>query len=181
VSRRKCQKDRWRSWVYNRGRVGDFQGLQHPPHSVHKNKNIHTEQQQLLTATFLEDFQDQKGRLQEEVENLGHRILFYIKFHCELNFIERYWYRTKWFAREHCEYGIHSFQAIVLDARMMRWIEALVREWQQCPTDPPVLSHHRDFYRYCIGLSAKLKYELNAYESKFLPGGFGGGLTISGK
>ena len=33
------------------------------------------------------DFQDQKGRLQEEVENLGHRVLFYPKFHCELNFI----------------------------------------------------------------------------------------------
>ena len=35
-------------------------------------------------------FQDQKGRLQEEVEALGHRVLFYPKFHCELNFIERY-------------------------------------------------------------------------------------------
>jgi hypothetical protein len=34
------------------------------------------------------DFQDQKGRLQEEVENLAYRVLFY-PFHCELNFIER--------------------------------------------------------------------------------------------
>ena len=37
------------------------------------------------------DFQNQKGRLQEEIENLGHRVLFYPKFHCKLNFIERYW------------------------------------------------------------------------------------------
>ena len=40
------------------------------------------------------DFKDQKGRLQEEVEALGHRVLFYAKFHCELNFIERYWCRV---------------------------------------------------------------------------------------
>ena len=33
------------------------------------------------------DFQDQKGRLQEEVEALGHRVLFYPKFHCELNLL----------------------------------------------------------------------------------------------
>jgi len=30
----------------------------------------------------------ERMRLQEEVENLGHRVLFY-PFHCELNFIER--------------------------------------------------------------------------------------------
>ena len=41
------------------------------------------------------DFRDQKGRLQEEVEALGYRILFYPKFHCELNFIERYWCQAK--------------------------------------------------------------------------------------
>ena len=36
------------------------------------------------------DFHDQKGRLQEEVENLGYCVLFYPKFHCKLNPIERY-------------------------------------------------------------------------------------------
>ena len=36
------------------------------------------------------DFQDQKGRLQEEAEALGHCVPFYSKFHCELNFIESY-------------------------------------------------------------------------------------------
>ena len=41
------------------------------------------------------DFQDQKGRLQEEVEALGHSVLFYPKFHCGLNFIERYWCQAK--------------------------------------------------------------------------------------
>jgi hypothetical protein len=34
------------------------------------------------------DFQEQKGRLQEELEALGWELIFYPKFHCELNFIE---------------------------------------------------------------------------------------------
>jgi hypothetical protein len=37
-----------------------------------------------ITARFLKS----KGWLQEEVEVAGHHVLFYPKFHCELNFIE---------------------------------------------------------------------------------------------
>jgi len=62
------------------------------------------------------DFRNQKGRLQEEVENLGHRVLFYPKFHCELNFIERYWCRAKWFARENCGYDFEALKATVPEA-----------------------------------------------------------------
>ena len=62
------------------------------------------------------DFHNQKGRLQEEVENLGHRVLFYPKFHCELNFIERYWCRAKRFARENCGYGFEARKATVPEA-----------------------------------------------------------------
>ena len=62
------------------------------------------------------DFQDQKGRLQEEVEALGHRVLFYPKFHCKLNFIERYWCRAKWFARENCGYDFEALKTTVPEA-----------------------------------------------------------------
>ena len=58
-------------------------------------------------------FQYQKGRPQEEVEALGHRVLFYPKFHCELNFIERYWCRAMWFARENCGYDFEALKATV--------------------------------------------------------------------
>ena len=59
------------------------------------------------------DFQGQKGRLREEVEALGHHVLFYPKFHCEPNFIERYWCQAKWFARENCGYDFEALKAMV--------------------------------------------------------------------
>ena len=62
------------------------------------------------------DFRDQKGRLQEEVEALGHRVLFYPKFHCELNFIERYWCRAKWYTRENCGYNFEALKETVPEA-----------------------------------------------------------------
>ena len=42
-----------------------------------------------------QDFREQKGQLQEEVKAANHLIIC-PKFHCELNFIERFWCVTKW-------------------------------------------------------------------------------------
>jgi transposase len=39
---------------------------------------------------------DQKSKLQEVIEKRGHLCDFYPKFHCELNFIERYWGAAKY-------------------------------------------------------------------------------------
>jgi hypothetical protein len=43
------------------------------------------------------DFQAQRGRLVEELEALNQRVM---KFHCELNFIERFWCSAKFYPRE---------------------------------------------------------------------------------
>ena len=51
-------------------------------------------------CTAKQDFKEQKGRLQEELESHGQLIIFYPKFHCELNSIEQYWN-----ARENCQYS----------------------------------------------------------------------------
>ena len=56
---------------------------------------------------------EQKGQLQEEVEAANYLIIFYPKFHCELNFIERFWCATKWYARENCEYSFDGLRQLV--------------------------------------------------------------------
>ena len=58
----------------------------------------------MLTAKH--DFKEQKGRLQEELECRGWLVIFYPKFHCELNVIKRYWCGCKWYARENCQYTL---------------------------------------------------------------------------
>lgn len=59
------------------------------------------------------DFQQQKGLLQEAIEERGHMTIFYPKFHCELNFIEYYWGAAKQYARKNCGYNIVALRAIV--------------------------------------------------------------------
>lgn len=59
------------------------------------------------------DFREQKGRLQEELESHNQLIIFYPKFHCELNFIERYWCAAKYYARENCQYSFDALRSTV--------------------------------------------------------------------
>ena len=58
-----------------------------------------------------QDSREQKGQLQE-VEAANHLIIFYPKFHCELDFIERFWYAAKWYAKENCEYSFEGLRKI---------------------------------------------------------------------
>ena len=57
-----------------------------------------------------EDSKSTRSRLQEIVEDAGHIFILYPKFHCELNWIEYYWGRCKYFARKHCKYPLSGKQ-----------------------------------------------------------------------
>ena len=59
------------------------------------------------------DFQEQKGRLQEELEASNQQVIFYPKFHCELNFIERFWCAAKYYACENCSYSLNGLRALL--------------------------------------------------------------------
>ncbi len=48
------------------------------------------------------DFKSQRELLREIVENKGHQIIYYPKYHCELNFIEKIWGYIK--ARTRCRW-----------------------------------------------------------------------------
>jgi hypothetical protein len=59
------------------------------------------------------DFLEQKGAIEDLIESAGHKCIFFPKFHCELNFIERYWGAAKWHLRENCEYSWKGLQKTV--------------------------------------------------------------------
>ena len=54
--------------------------------------------------------------MEEELESGGQLVVFYPKFHCELNFTKRYWYGCKWYARENCQYTLPGLQETVTEA-----------------------------------------------------------------
>jgi hypothetical protein len=55
------------------------------------------------------DFQEQKDCLQE-LEAAGQEGIFYPKFHCELNFIEHFWYSGKAYTRDHCTFTMQGLR-----------------------------------------------------------------------
>ena len=59
------------------------------------------------------DFREQKGRLEEELNVVNHLTILYPKFHCELNFIERFWCSVKRYACEHCSYTFEGLRTTV--------------------------------------------------------------------
>src|SRR6266542_2785801 len=59
------------------------------------------------------DFLAQKGMIQEVIEERGHKVIFYPKFHPELNFIEMYWGASKKYSRKNCDYTWTGLQRIV--------------------------------------------------------------------
>ena len=59
------------------------------------------------------DFQEQKGWLQELLEQAHQEVIFYPKFHCELNFIKRFWCGAKFYSREHCGYSFERLREVL--------------------------------------------------------------------
>lgn len=59
------------------------------------------------------DFKAQRSLLVEIGEQEGQHVIFYPKFHCELNFIEMYWGASKRYTRKNCNYSFAALQKIV--------------------------------------------------------------------
>ena len=59
------------------------------------------------------DFLSQKSQLEEIVESAGHKIIFFPKYHCELNYIENFWGAAKNYSRKNCNYSFKELQETV--------------------------------------------------------------------
>ena len=62
------------------------------------------------------DFANQKGRLEEMCLEAGHLAIFFPKFHCEFNWIERFWGAAKQITRRECDYSFASLKERVPEA-----------------------------------------------------------------
>jgi hypothetical protein len=71
------------------------------------------------------DFLNQKSMLKEIAEEQDQQVIFYPKFHCELNFIEMYWGASKRYTREHCDYSFTGLQKAVPEALTSVSIETI--------------------------------------------------------
>jgi hypothetical protein len=65
--------------------------------------------------------------LEEIAKEEGQLIIFYPKFHCELNFIEMYWGAAKRYTRKHCNYSFKGLQSTIPKALDSVPIEAIRR------------------------------------------------------
>jgi hypothetical protein len=100
------------------------------------------------------DFLAQRSALVETIENSGHVCIFLPKFHCELNFIERYWGAAKRYARNNCNYTWSGLQETVIDSVDVITIRRFARKaWR-----------YMDLYRHRI--TGKLaEYAAKKYKS----------------
>ncbi|GBC50571.2 uncharacterized protein OCT59_001487 [Rhizophagus irregularis] len=103
------------------------------------------------------DFLAQKGAIEELIENARHKCIFFPKFYCKLNFIERYWGAAKRYSRENCDYSWEGLQKMVpesLDSVTLITIRKFSRKcWR-----------YMDLYRK--GIDGKLvEYAVKKYKS----------------
>ena len=52
-----------------------------------------------------DDFRNEVSLLETVIRAAGHDVIFYPKFHCELNYIEYYWAALKRYTRANCRYS----------------------------------------------------------------------------
>ena len=72
----------------------------------------------------------QQGQWQVELEARGQRVIFSPKFHCEMNPIDQYWGRDKWYTREFCECtldGLRTTEPLALEYVPLQWIWPFLR------------------------------------------------------
>ena len=54
--------------------------------------------------------------LETVINATGHEVIFYPKFHCELNYIEYYWGAVKRYTRANCQYSFPELEKILFVA-----------------------------------------------------------------
>jgi IS5 family transposase len=108
-----------------------------------------------------DDFKQEVSLLETIIQQAGHEVIFYPKFHCELNYIEYYWAALKRYTRDNCKYTFSELENTVLEAmgsvdlktirrfaiRSKRWMLAYINgltEEQRAYAEKVYRSHRRE-------------------------------------
>jgi hypothetical protein len=108
------------------------------------------------------DFRTEKSMLEHVIVQAGHEVIFYPKFHCELNYIEYYWAAVKRYTRENCNYSFTELEKTVLEGlnavdiktirrfadRSKRWLMAYINGLsaeQRAYAEKEYKSHRREY------------------------------------
>jgi hypothetical protein len=100
--------------------------------------------------------------LEHVIVQAGHEVIFYPKFHCELNYIEYYWAVVKCYTRENCKYSFTELEKTVLEGlnaidiktirrfadRSKRWLMAYINDLsadQRTYAEKEYKSHKREY------------------------------------
>ena len=78
------------------------------------------------------DFMEQKCMLEELIVAAGQMIIFYPKFHCELNFIESFWGADKVYVRKNCDCSWKGLVSTVPKAPESVSLKTIRRHVQEC-------------------------------------------------
>jgi hypothetical protein len=64
--------------------------------------------------------------------NGPHEVIYYPKFHCELNHIEHFWCHCKGFARSNCEYSLEKLRVTVPAALSSVKNSTILGNYERC-------------------------------------------------
>jgi len=111
------------------------------------------------------DFIAQQCEIEEKIEGLSnhYRVLYYPKFHCELNHIEYFWCHSKRYARESCDYTIDGLRRHVPDALAQVRNSTILGSFESC-------MKKMELYRQGIAYGAEEWKKLTSHQKVYLPG-----------
>jgi len=103
--------------------------------------------------------------LETVILQAGHEVLFYPKFHCELNYIEYYWAALKRYTREHIlrEKIVLILKQMAFEDRSKRWpmayINELTEEQRACAEKENKSNRHT---KYCMKYHSDFPFVVRA-------------------
>ena len=82
------------------------------------------------------NFLQQKCKIEEKIKaspnGAYHKVIYYLKFHCELNHIEHFWCNSKDYARIECDYILDGLRKHILQALASIKNSTILRCYNRC-------------------------------------------------